>query len=107
MQNNQSHAAENAFLDFVDQGVRHFIVGHVSPPDENIGAIQNFVGQAVFRHVKRHGTELDVLHRSTKRFLQMGVNAFGIALAAEIADRTLRLFVKKLVPNCDVGHGTP
>ena len=55
MQNDQAHAVQYMLMDALDNGVIHFVMGNVAPPDQNIGVVQNFLGQAVLRHIQGGG----------------------------------------------------
>ena len=43
MQNNKTHTAKNTLVYFFNKLIGHFIVSHMTPPDENVGIFKNFV----------------------------------------------------------------
>ena len=44
MQRDKSHSLPNAFDDAIDNDVGNLSVRDVSPPDDDVGFVQNFVG---------------------------------------------------------------
>ena len=55
VQNNQTHAVDNSLVYAVYDFIRYIPVFHVTPPEQNVGVIENFVGQTVLRHFQRCG----------------------------------------------------
>ena len=60
VQSDKSHAAKHTLVYFFGKFIRNSIVCHMSPPDQNIGGIQQFVRQAVVRHIQSNQSYLIV-----------------------------------------------
>ncbi len=96
VQHHQAHARHHAAIDAVHHLVRHLMVGHVAPPQEDIGVVQHFLGQAVLLLPQGSRPGRDAL---------LGVEETGDAamdaLGVDCADGLVAGFVKKLVPDSD------
>ena len=60
MQDDQAHAAQNVILNLIYNCVGYLIVSHMTPPDQNVGVVQNVVGQTVLGIIQTCQTAFDV-----------------------------------------------
>lgn len=61
MQDDQTHAAQNVILNLIYNCVGYLIVSHMTPPDQNVGVVQNIVGQTVLRIIQTCQAAFDVI----------------------------------------------
>lgn len=61
MQDDQAHAAQNVILNLIYNCVGYLIVSHMTPPDQNVGVVQNIIGQTVLRIIQTCQAAFDVI----------------------------------------------
>ena len=96
VQADQPHSFEHALLQAVDYLVLDLIVSQMSPPDQHVGNVEQFVGEAMLRLVERGGAGLHVRQRFQKP-------RDGLVDTVRIVrlDLGIGKLVSKLVPNRD------
>ena len=77
MQDDQSHAVKHAVLHPYGDLVGYFVVRAVTPPDEDVGVVEDFLRQAVFRHIEGRGADV-VFFVASERFGYCAVDAAGV-----------------------------
>jgi hypothetical protein len=99
-----AHALEDARVDAPDDVVTDFVVGHMAPPEENIGVGEERFGEAVFGLAEDGGLDAGFGKERLERGGEGGVDALGI----EATDHVVELLVAEFVPDGDgerSGHG--
>ena len=61
MQDDQTHAAQDVILYLIHNCIGYLIVSHMTPPDQNVGVVQNVVGQTVLGIIQTCQTTFDVV----------------------------------------------
>ena len=102
VQGDEAHAVVDALADLGHHLVGNLLVRHVSPPEQDVGVVQDLVRQAVLGLVQRGGAHGHVLVLG-KEVGDGAVDAVGVD------GRNLGhlLFVAELVPNSNANHGYP
>ena len=102
VQGDEAHAVVDALADLGYHLVGNLLVRHVSPPEQDVGVVQDLVRQAVLGLVQRGGAHGHVLVLG-KEVGDGAVDAVGVD------GRNLGhlLFVAELVPNSNANHGYP
>lgn len=104
MEKNCPHAAQHAFVNLLCHLVRHFVVAHMSPPDNHIGIIEQFVGYAAVRH---KGLIFVILSHGTHNYLitaQKICNLAVYAVRINFLDFFIGLLMHKFIKNCYSYH---
>ena len=96
MQHDEAHPLVNAFQDFRHDVVAHLGVGAMAPPDQHVGGLNDFVGEAVLRFVERGEPDVEVIGRDAPG--DGGMKPFGV----NRLDSFILLFVTEFIPDCDI-----
>ena len=98
VEEDRSHALEHRRLHPLGDLVGHPVMGHVAPPDDDVGLVEHFVGDVV-HVVQRHGADGYVVLA-----LKEGLDAAVYPLGVHLSYPFLRLLVHELVVYQDVYH---
>ena len=98
MEHDESHfALVDPVADPLHQRVWNFMMRHVAPPQQHVGAVQDFIGKAVVRVVEGREPDVQAGFLVEER-LDQAVNTVRVDLPAGL----LQPFVPELVPNCNI-----
>lgn len=103
MQNDESHASEDALLHTGDGFVEDGVVGGVAPPEEDVGFIEHCLRNALFRLIERRCAD-DQIVVGAQNLRQEPVDTCWV----NRGDGRVLAFVDVLVPDGDAdggGHG--
>ena len=101
VQDDEAHAAEHALVHVFDDRVVDFLVGHVAPPDHDVGGVEDVIGEAVLRLVERGGADLEI----ARALAQVRGDRLVHALRVDLGDDRVVLLVPEFVPDGDAdGH---
>ena len=79
MQGDEAHAAVDVLLDAQRDLIGDAIVRHMRPPDQHVGVLEHFLGQAALGHFEGASAHLEVLLLA-EQVLQRVVDAVGMNL---------------------------
>ncbi|AFC33426.1 hypothetical protein PM3016_6822 [Paenibacillus mucilaginosus 3016] len=92
MQHDQAHPVQDAVLDALHDFVAHFVVRDMAPPEEDVGVVEHFLGQAVFRLIEGG---IRNFHLVAQPFADRGMNAVRV----DGADFLIFLLMTEFVPD--------
>ena len=98
MQEDRAHALKHRRLHPLGDLVGHPVVGHVAPPDYDVGLVQQLIGDVV-HVVQRHRADGYVVLA-----LKEGLDAAVYPVGVHLSDPLLRLLVHEFVVYQDVYH---
>ena len=61
MEDDESHTFQNATLDFGYEFIGYFVVSNMTPPDEYVGGVENFIRQTAIWFVEGGGADIEVI----------------------------------------------
>ena len=96
VEGDETHALEHAGFDLGDDGILDVAVGHVTPPDEDIGVGEDGVGETVFGLVEPGGAHGEVGVRAKETG-----DGFVHALRVEGGDLGVLFLVAEFAPDGD------
>ncbi|MNN23667.1 hypothetical protein D3C81_1370720 [compost metagenome] len=99
MQHNKTHAFKNPFMHAIHDFIPHFIMRHMSPPDQDIGVLQYFFRQAMLRFVQSRCLHLELVFAQELRQLPMD------ALRIHVLNGLVCFLMPKFVPYGYLNHG--
>jgi hypothetical protein len=98
VQEDGTHAAVHGIPNTLRHLVGHFVVRHMTPPKEDIGIVQHFLGQTAFGIVQSYGTDKDLL------VLDTCLDGTMDAVRIDGTDGFLLFFVTEFVKNRNFDH---
>ena len=99
MEHDEPKPFEYSIVEFFNNIVAYFLVGHVAPPNQDVGLFQHFVRQLMFGFIECCSLHDNGASKAMAKCIGYGnVNAFGI----DCLHQVIGLFVPKFVPHRDM-----
>ena len=99
VQSHQAHTLHDMVIYPVNHLVRNPVVAHMTPPEQNVGVIQNLISQAAVGIIQGSGTnhEFRILPQGFRHGFMEAVGVIGTA-------NLIGLFVQVFIPNSNTKH---